>query len=321
MIKILLTGLAVAMVLFNSELSMAEGKDEASIKTIIESVGTLADSGNFESLEGLYAEEVEVDYTSLTEGEIELKSAQKLMTEWASVLPGFDLTRHELSNIKVNVEGDKATARADVTADHYLDDMFWQVKGDYLYKLEKIDGAWRITSHKFNSKEETGTRDVFAPAIEKAGSNPASYIQRQKTEAAVLEFLTALEEKDMEKFAGVWADDAVQDMPYSPKGFPKRVSGKENIINHYSSWPEVSGKAEFTDNIIFYPIQDPQMVFVEFQGRVDIKPTGREYIQTYGGLFHVENGKIKLFREYYNPEPFKYAFGLEGNKEVQGLGK
>ena len=28
-------------------------------------------------------------------------------------------------------------------------------------------------------------------------------------------------------------------------------------------------------------------------------------------LFQVENGKIKRFREYFNPAPFKHAFGLD----------
>ena len=87
--------------------------------------------------------------------------------------------------------------------------------------------------------------------------------------------------------------------------------GKEKIIAHYAAWPENSGKADFTSALIFYPMQDPQMVFAEFTGKVDIIPTGRVYDQRYGGLFHVVDGKIKLFREYYNPAAFKYAFGLD----------
>ncbi len=114
----------------------------------------------------------------------------------------------------------------------------------------------------------------------------------------------------MEKFASVWAEDAVQDMPFSPAGFPKRVSGKENLIAHYSAWPENSGAADFTSQLVFYPMQDPEMIFAEFKWAVDIVLTGRHYRQTYGRLFHVENGKIKLFREYYDLAPFKYTFGL-----------
>jgi len=100
-------------------------QDEAAIKTIVESVGSLADTGNFETLEKLYAEEVEVDYTSLAGGAVELKSPQALMSQWASMLPGFDRTRHEISSISVEVIGDKAIATADIVADHYVNDLFW----------------------------------------------------------------------------------------------------------------------------------------------------------------------------------------------------
>ena len=65
---------------------------------------------------------------------------------------------------------------------------------------------------------------------------------------------------------------------------------------------------------MFYPMQDPEMIFAEFKGDVDIIPTGRKYKQHYGGLFHVLNGQIKLFREYFNPAPFVYAFGVDREK-------
>ncbi|MGL5793349.1 MAG: nuclear transport factor 2 family protein, partial [Waterburya sp.] len=141
--------------------------------------------------------------------------------------------------------------------------------------------------------------------------NPSPYIQRQQTKQAVIDFLTALQAKDMEKFASVWAEDAVQDMPFSPDGFPKRVEGKANLIKNYAAWPETSGKANFTNDLVFYPMQDSTMVFAEWRGEVEIIPTGRNYNQRYGGLFHVVDGKIELFREYYDPIVFKYAFGLD----------
>ncbi|WP_255414065.1 nuclear transport factor 2 family protein [Pleurocapsa sp. CCALA 161] len=126
-----------------------------------------------------------------------------------------------------------------------------------------------------------------------------------------MDFLTSLEDKDMDKFASVWAEDAVQDMPFSPEGFPKRVEGKANLIKHYAAWPETSGKANFIDELVFYPMQDATMVFAEWRGNVEIITTGRNYNQRYGGLFHVVDGKIELFREYYDPIVFKDAFGLD----------
>ncbi len=312
---VVLTGLlAVA----SSLVSAANNpQDEAAIKTTIESIGILADQGNFAAIEKLYADEVELDYTSLTGGEVQRLSRQALMTQWASVLPGFDRTRHALSHIAVTLDGTQAVATATVVADHYVKDLFWQVQGDYRYELQKTAGIWRVTSHTFTLREESGTRDVFGPASENASAHPASYIKRQQTEKAVRDFLTALEQKDMEKFAGLWAEDAVQEMPYAPTGFPDRVSGKAALIQHYAAWPENSGKADFTSALVLYPLQDPEWIFAEFKGQVEIVPTGRMYHQNYGGLFLVKKGKIVLFREYFDPVPFKYAFGLdEGEARV-----
>ena len=302
--------MAITSLTFNLSLVNADMMDEAAIKTIVESVGVLADTGNFEALEKLYAPEIEVDYTSLTDGEVELKSPQALMTQWAGVLPGFEQTRHTIRNIVVNSNSQTATATADVVADHWVGDLFWQVKGAYRYKLVKHADRWLISAHQFNLKEESGTRDVFSLATEYATANPAPYITRRQAQQVVRNFLLSLEEKDMERFASVWAEDAVQEMPYAPEGFPKHVKGKENLIKHYAAWPENSSNADFTSQLIFYPMQNPEMVFAEFKGDVDIIPTGRKYKQQYGGLFHVENGKIKLFREYFNPAPFKHAFGI-----------
>lgn len=301
----------MALASTNTLTANAEPHEVAAIKTVVESVAVLADSGNFEALEQLYADEVLVDYSSLSGIEAELKSPQALMMEWAGVLPGFDITRHAISNVEVDVSGSRAVATADVVADHYVGDLHWQVAGDYRYELVNAGDAWRIAAATFNLRDEDGTRDVFGPAAENAAAQPPSYVIRQQTVAAVRAFLTSLEDKNMDKLGSVWADDAVQDMPYSPPGHPKRVLGREELIKLYSGWPANTGKADLTSQLVFYPMLDPQTVFAEFKGDVEIIPTGRRYEQSYGGLFHVVNGQIKLFREYYDPAPFAWAFGLE----------
>ncbi len=199
--------------------------------------------------------------------------------------------------------------------------MFWQITGSYEYGLVKEDGQWIIDKMTFIAESEQGSRDVIDKAVEQASLNPSTYLQSQQTKQAVINFLTSLEEKDMDKLASVWAEDAVQDMPFSPEGFPKRVEGKANLIQHYAPWSEISGLANFTDNLVFYPMQDSTMVFAEWRGDVEIIPTGRQYKQRYGGLFYVVDGKIELFREYYDPIVFQYAFALDGDKTSDALGK
>ncbi|MEO0756639.1 MAG: nuclear transport factor 2 family protein [Cyanobacteria bacterium J06648_16] len=284
--------------------------DEAALVTTVESVAALADAGHFESLETLYADEVMMDYTSLFGGTATLYSPEELMTAWAGLLPGFDYTRHTLSDIEVEAGADSAIATADVIAYHQLNDASWQVAGTYDYRFTRTEDAWQITHMTFNLLEEAGDRAILTAATEQAQANPDEYLQRQQTEQIVRDFLGSLETKDMDAFAMVWADDAIQEMPFSPPGFPKLVEGKENILTLYGAWPEISGATNFTAELVFYPMQDPTMVFAEWRGTVEVIPTGRLYEQRYGGLFKVVDGRIQLFREYYDPIVFAEAFGL-----------
>lgn len=311
-------GAAAMTVLTATAAAHAQTPDEAAVMTIVESVGTLADTRNFEDLAELYDAEVMVDYSSLSGEPAELKSPIGLMTQWAATLPGFDRTRHDLSNVRAEVDGPEATATADVTADHWIGGDHWQVSGRYDYRLAREDGAWAITAMTFTVEDEEGSRDVFGPAMEAAKANPPDMIVRQRTRDAVLAFLEGLEKKDMDQVNGLWAEDAVQEMPYSPEGFPKRVAGRDALIAHYASWPENSGDADFTSRLVFHDTTDPEIVIAEYRGRAEIVPTGRTYEQTYGGLFHVEDGKIRLFREYYDPAAFAYAFGMEGDRGAFG---
>lgn len=124
---------------------------------------------------------------------------------------------------------------------------------------------------------------------------------RARNVASANAFLDRLEAKDMEAWAELWAEDAVQDMPFSPEGFPKLVEGKAALIDHYANLPSVTGRMVF-------PIRnakamlDPNEVFLEYTGEIEILPTGKDYNNTYAGLFVFdEAGKITLFREYYDP--------------------
>lgn len=306
---------ATAAILLSSLVAAAapadtRSADEAAVATVVESVATLADRGEFDALERLYAPEVRVDYTSLAGGEPEVKSASALMAQWAAVLPGFDRTRHSISKVKVRLAGSAATATARVVADHWIGAAHWQVSGRYDYALARDGRDWRITSVKLTVTGEKGSRDVFGPATEAAAARPTAYIARRQARQVVMDFLTGLEEKDMERVNGVWAEDAVQEMPYVPAGFPSRVVGKQALIRQYAGWPQNAGKARFTDGIRFYPTQDPQIVAVEYRGVSEILTTGRTYDQRYFGLFHVDGGKISLFREYFDPNLFARAFGL-----------
>lgn len=291
-----------------------EARDHAAIATIVQSVGTLADIGNFAALEKFYAPEVALDYTSLAGGEPETVSNVELMTRWAGVLPGFDRTRHDIKDIEVMFDGGEARATANLVADHWVDGMHWQVSGTYTYNLERSEEGWVITAHRFEMTGEEGNRDISGRATEAAEADPAPYLRRQRSQAIVRQFLEGLEARDMERVNAVWADDAVQEMPYAPRGvdFPSRVEGREALIRQYAGWPENARNPDYTSELRFLPSADPDLVITEYRGVTEIVTTDRTYDQYYVGVFQIdEKGKIAFFREYFDPTVFVEAFDMK----------
>lgn len=280
--KTLIKGL-VFMLITTSHSGLASRiQDEAAIKTIVESVASLADQGNFESLEKLYAEEIEIDYRSLNGGEIELKSPQALMSQWASFLPGLDRSRHDISHVNIDINGNVALASAEVTADHYVGDLFWQVKGHYRYKFDRHDDGWKIVAHTFTLKNETGNREIFDIAIKNATAKPVSYLIRKRTLQTIRTFLSDIQMQQWDKLEPILSKELVLDTSNHKQTFTPRKDGKEAVLLYFQNL--------FTDNKATFPVlthtmQDPEMAFLEFSD--------------FGSLLHVENGKLKLFRVYF----------------------
>ena len=126
----------------------------------------------------------------------------------------------------------------------------------------------------------------------------------------VHDFLDLLSKKDLKAWIELWTEDAVQDMPFSPPGFPKLLSGKKAIAKHYGNLPQAVGKMDFTI-LHLYPMQDPNWILAEYRGEIEVLATDRPYNNHHCGLFEVQNGKIALFREYYNPITLQESFGKE----------
>ncbi len=130
----------------------------------------------------------------------------------------------------------------------------------------------------------------------------------ERNQKVIKDFLALLEAKDIDQWIELWADNGVQEMPFSPPGFPTRLEGRKAIHKHYSGLPQAYGRMAFPD-LVIYPMQDPNWVLAEYRGEIEVLATGRPYNNHYCGLFHLCEGRIKLFREYYNPTVLSEAFG------------
>jgi uncharacterized protein len=132
---------------------------------------------------------------------------------------------------------------------------------------------------------------------------------RNENEKTVLGFYQTLMKRDLAAFADLWADDAVQDMPFAAgvEGLEPSWRGKQTILSHYNR--SIPGRRDHVFHIDrLHQTKDPNIIIVEARGKSTISENGRVYDQRYVFIFHLRDGKIVLNREHFNPIVFQKAF-------------
>lgn len=116
------------------------------------------------------ADKVDVDYTSLFDGEPEQLDREELVARWRALLPGFDSTQHHLGPLAtVAADDDRVTLECTVRAHHRIGEREWMVAGWYRLGVLRSAGAWRvgaITLHVISVEGDTG---LPAEAADRAG--------------------------------------------------------------------------------------------------------------------------------------------------------
>ena len=156
-------------------LSSAQNLDEqtARVQNVVQSITVSVDLRRFDLLESFYAEQVVADYSSLWGTEPRRLARSEIAAAWAVFIPGFDTTRHEVSNIEVHVDGPNASASADVVASHWLDDESWVIRGKYLFELFRGSNDWVVRNWKFVLESESGDRSLVDVAEARASRENA----------------------------------------------------------------------------------------------------------------------------------------------------
>ena len=127
-----------------------------------------ADRRAWALLRGLFAEEVLLDYTSLTGGDPVQLTPDEIVVAWSATLGGYDATQHLIANHLVQVDGDRAVCTASFQATHRLagphGSPLWTLGGDYRWELTRIDGRWLINSVVMTATWGDGNKDLPAHA-------------------------------------------------------------------------------------------------------------------------------------------------------------
>lgn len=160
--------LAASPVLAKETLPPAGNPDTAQIVTLVSSIPLAVDRAAYALAQDAFAPKVIVDYTSLWGGEPNEMTPAELMTAWRGIVPGFDATWHELGEVSVTLNGDTATATAFVDGRHWIGEELWRPMGTYVWDLQTIDGAWKVTRMVFDMTHEVGDRGLAMQATQRA---------------------------------------------------------------------------------------------------------------------------------------------------------
>ena len=152
-------------------LAGAATADPTEISRTITDIAAGADRHDWPRVRAAFSDTVTTDYSSLWGGDPVTQPADDLVAGWAGFLPGFEVTHHMVTNHSVTSETEtSATAEADFTATHRIDDVLWVLGGRYSYALEKSKGRWVVTAMTMTALWETGDRGLVARASERAAS-------------------------------------------------------------------------------------------------------------------------------------------------------
>ncbi|MFF4414734.1 nuclear transport factor 2 family protein [Streptosporangium sp. NPDC001559] len=129
-------------------------------------------------------------------------------------------------------------------------------------------------------------------------STPQDVIERRRS--LVLEH-------DMDGFAELFAPDGVIEMPFAPPGMPTRIEGRE-AIRDFSAAATISLlRVEDMWTTQVYQTTDPEVLIVELEAKAVVTTTGAPFQSTSVQVFRIRDGKILLFRDYWNPQSLAEA--------------
>jgi hypothetical protein len=125
----------------------------------------------------------------------------------------------------------------------------------------------------------------------------------EMTPAQVLERRRELLLKnDLDGFVGLFAPDGAIELPFADANLPARLDGQQ-AIREFSMRAAASPlRIDDLDAVAVHQTSDPEVVIVELVARGTVTTTGRTFATRSIQVFRIRDGKILLFRDYFNPD-------------------
>ncbi|HEY2505717.1 MAG TPA: nuclear transport factor 2 family protein [Streptosporangiaceae bacterium] len=105
---------------------------------------------------------------------------------------------------------------------------------------------------------------------------------------------------DGEDYFDLLADDVVFEYVISVPGYPKRVAGRQNIIDLYSGYDDFM-TMHSADSLRVYRDLDASVVILEYEVHGESVQTGRPYNNRFVSIIAVKDRKVAHWRDYLDP--------------------
>lgn len=119
------------------------------------------------------------------------------------------------------------------------------------------------------------------------------------------QLLHAQSRGDWDTMFTIMSDDAIFELAFHKT----RFEGREEIVKRMA--PSIARMAGLTfSEIEVRDLADPDWAIATFKGTAEVTTTGRPYHQTYIALYRFTDGKVSLFREYFDTIALAVATGM-----------
>ncbi len=140
--------------------------DRADLTDIVYVYGRAVDNCDWKLYRTLFTDMIEVDMDGVP---TEAMSADSYIDRARSLVPGFDLTHHQLTNLTFEISDDAATVTVYMRAEHFLNnadgDNSHTMGGYYVFKMKRTIAGWKIYSYRLVVTWTRGNRGIYALAI------------------------------------------------------------------------------------------------------------------------------------------------------------
>ncbi|KAI9019136.1 hypothetical protein DFJ74DRAFT_708337 [Hyaloraphidium curvatum] len=144
--------------------------DVYAIRDLIDRYGSCVDEKDFAGFAELFTDPLDADFSGMdSRFPPATLTLEAHVASTKGAISQFNCTQHMITNVQVFLNGDEATCRATMRAEHWLDgtrgNSRYTMFGKYENGFKRTAHGWKISKLKLTVTREEGNNDVWHEAI------------------------------------------------------------------------------------------------------------------------------------------------------------